>query len=225
MLFEVAIAQSNYCNFASMLKSSNLTFNYQNGPSFSVPDVACEKEGHLLLLGESGQGKTTLLHLLAGMLVPSSGAITIDGTDIAQLSPTAMDHFRGQHIGIVFQTAHFVQSLSVEDNLILPQYLAGGAVDRSKAKEILTRLNLKHKLQEKTRNLSIGEQQRVAIARALMNTPSIVLADEPTSALDDKNAEEVISLLEEQAALSGAGLVIVTHDQRLKDRFSKRVVL
>ncbi|MDG2247355.1 MAG: ATP-binding cassette domain-containing protein, partial [Flavobacteriales bacterium] len=128
-------------------------------------------------------------------------------------------------IGIVFQTAHFVQSLSVEDNLILPQYLAGGAVDRSKAKEILTRLNLKHKLQEKTRNLSIGEQQRVAIARALMNTPSIVLADEPTSALDDKNAEEVISLLEEQAALSGAGLVIVTHDQRLKDRFSKRVVL
>ncbi len=225
MLFEVAIAQSNYCNFASMLKSSNLTFNYQNGPSFSFPDVACEKEGHLLLLGESGQGKTTLLHLLAGMLVPSSGAITIDGTDIAQLSPTAMDHFRGQHIGIVFQTAHFVQSLSVEDNLILPQYLAGGAVDRSKAKEILTRLNLKHKLQEKTRNLSIGEQQRVAIARALMNTPSIVLADEPTSALDDKNAEEVISLLEEQAALSGAGLVIVTHDQRLKDRFSKRVVL
>ncbi|MDG1260940.1 MAG: ABC transporter ATP-binding protein [Flavobacteriales bacterium] len=208
-----------------MLKSSNLTFNYQNGPSFSFPDVACEKEGHLLLLGESGQGKTTLLHLLAGMLVPSSGAITIDGTDIAQLSPTAMDHFRGQHIGIVFQTAHFVQSLSVEDNLILPQYLAGGAVDRSKAKEILTRLNLKHKLQEKTRNLSIGEQQRVAIARALMNTPSIVLADEPTSALDDKNAEEVISLLEEQAALSGAGLVIVTHDQRLKDRFSKRVVL
>ena len=225
MLFEVAIAQSNYCNFASMLKSSNLTFNYQNGPSFSFPDVACEKEGHLLLLGESGQGKTTLLHLLSGMLVPSSGAITIDGTDIAQLSPTAMDHFRGQHIGIVFQTAHFVQSLSVEDNLILPQYLAGGAVDRSKAKEILTRLNLKHKLQEKTRNLSIGEQQRVAIARALMNTPSIVLADEPTSALDDKNAEEVISLLEEQAALSGAGLVIVTHDQRLKDRFSKRVVL
>ncbi|MDG2245458.1 MAG: ATP-binding cassette domain-containing protein, partial [Flavobacteriales bacterium] len=83
-----------------MLKSSNLTFNYQNGPSFSFPDVACEKEGHLLLLGESGQGKTTLLHLLAGMLVPSSGAITIDGTDIAQLSPTAMDHFRGQHIGM-----------------------------------------------------------------------------------------------------------------------------
>lgn len=208
-----------------MLHSSNLTFTYPDGPSFSFPDVMCEKNGHLLLLGESGQGKTTLLHLLAGMLKPTSGSVTVNGVDITRLDRKGMDKFRGQHIGIVFQTAHFVQSLSVEDNLILPQYLAAKTIDRNKAQQIIERLNLTHKLKEKTRNLSIGEQQRVAIARSLMNDPAILLADEPTSALDDKNAEEVISLLEEQAALSGAGLIIVTHDQRLKDRFEKRVVL
>lgn len=208
-----------------MLHSSNLTFTYPDGPSFSFPDVMCEKNGHLLLLGESGQGKTTLLHLLAGMLKPTSGSVTVNGVDITRLDRKGMDKFRGQHIGIVFQTAHFVQSLSVEDNLILPQYLAAKTFDRNKAQQIIERLNLTHKLKEKTRNLSIGEQQRVAIARSLMNDPAILLADEPTSALDDKNAEEVISLLEEQAALSGAGLIIVTHDQRLKDRFEKRVVL
>ncbi len=208
-----------------MLNSSNLTFNYPDGPAFAFPDVMCAKNGHLLLLGESGQGKTTLLHLLAGMLKPTSGSVNINGTDITQLDRKAMDNFRGQHIGIVFQTAHFVQSLSVEDNLILPQFLAGKTIDRNKAQQIIGRLNLTNKLKEKTRNLSIGEQQRVAIARSLMNDPAILLADEPTSALDDKNAEEVISLLEEQAALSGAGLIIVTHDQRLKDRFEKRVVL
>ncbi len=213
------------CNFEFMLQSSNLTFSYPNGTSFSFPDVFCEEKGHLLLLGESGQGKTTLLHLLAGMLRPSAGSVGINGTDIAQLDRKAMDTFRGQHIGIVFQTAHFVESLSVEDNLILPQYLAGKTIDRNKAQLIIGRLNLTQKLHEKTRNLSVGEQQRVAIARSLMNDPAIVLADEPTSALDDRNAEEVISLLEEQAALSGAGLIIVTHDQRLKDRFEKSVVL
>lgn len=209
----------------AMLKCSNLKFSYKGGPSFHFPDFECPEKGHLLLLGQSGTGKTTLLHLLAGLLKPDSGSVNIQGQEINTLSNAALDKFRGQHIGIVYQTAHFIASLSVEDNLIMPQYLSGKPIDRQKARTILSRLKLESKLAEKPGNLSIGEQQRVAIARALMNDPAIVLADEPSSALDDENAEQVIRLLEEQSALAGASLVIVTHDKRLKDRFSNRLEL
>lgn len=208
-----------------MLTCQNLQFQYPGGPSFAFPDIACAKGEHLLLLGESGTGKTTLLHLLAGMLRPTSGEVIIDGTAITSLSASELDRHRGARVGIVFQTAHFVSSLSVEDNLVLPQFLAGLPVNKARAAELLKRMNLLDKLKRSTGELSIGEQQRVAIARALMNNPAVVLADEPTSALDDKNAAQVIDLLEEQAGLTGAALIIVTHDQRLKDRFAKRVTL
>lgn len=189
------------------------------------PDVICGAQEHLLLLGESGTGKTTLLHLLAGMLRPSAGSITIDNQEITKLSSRALDRFRGARIGIVFQTAHFVHSLSVEDNLTLPQFLSGKVSDKQRAHDLLERMNLADKLTRRPSALSIGEQQRVAIARALMNNPAILLADEPTSALDDKNANHVIDLLEAEARNTGASLIIVTHDQRLKDRFEKRVTL
>lgn len=208
-----------------MIQCENLQFAYPEGPSFTFPSFRCEDNSSLLLLGESGTGKTTLLHLLAGLLKPISGKITLGETDIASLSDKALDHFRGQHIGIVFQTSHFVSSLNVEDNLILPHFLSGVPVNREKARQIIERLNLSHKLKGSVQNLSIGEQQRVAIARALVNDPVMILADEPTSALDDRNANEVMDLLEEQARLSEASLIIVTHDQRLKDRFSQKVVL
>lgn len=208
-----------------MLRCQNLQFQYPGGPTFAFPDIACAKSEHLLLLGESGTGKTTLLHLLAGMLRPTEGMVEIDGTDITTLSASELDRHRGARVGIVFQTAHFVESLSVEDNLVLPQFLAGLPVNKARAAELLKRMNLLGKLKRSTNELSIGEQQRVAIARALMNNPAVVLADEPTSALDDKNAAQVIELLEEQASLTGAALIIVTHDQRLKDRFAKRVTL
>lgn len=208
-----------------MLETKNLQFQYDDGPGFKFPDIHCGVKDHLLLLGNSGTGKTTLLHLLAGLLKPQTGKVSIQGQNIAALSGKDLDHFRGEHIGIVYQTAHFVDSLSVEDNLLLPQFLTRKKQDREKAKRVLDRLQLGQKLKSSPKNLSIGEKQRVAIARALMNSPALILADEPTSALDDQNAEEVILLLEEQSALEGASLVIVTHDQRLKDRFSKRVEL
>ncbi len=179
----------------------------------------------MLILGESGRGKTTFLHLLAGMLRPSGGRIVIDNTSIDSLGGAELDKFRGIHIGIVFQTAHFVESLSVLDNLILPQFLAGRRQDKERALQLLDRLNLGSKAHVKPLRLSVGEQQRVAIARAVINKPSIILADEPTSALDDHNANQVIDLLEGQASETGASLIIVTHDKRLKDRFSKQVTL
>lgn len=208
-----------------MLQTSGITFQYPSGPAFTFPDINCSPGEHLLVLGQSGKGKTTLLHLLAGMIRPSSGSIRINGTDIAGLSNRALDTFRGQHIGIIFQTAHFVESISVIDNLMLSPFLSGKTASKKEAMAALERLNVAQKSEQKPASLSVGEQQRCSIARAVFHKPSVILADEPTSALDDYNAEQVITLLEEQARLTSAALIIVTHDKRLKDRFQKQFTL
>ncbi len=208
-----------------MLKTFNLEYEYKPSEAFHFPNMDCGTAEQWLILGQSGCGKTTLLHLLAGLLQPKHGEIQVAGQYIGQLRRSELDTFRGKHIGIVFQQAHFIQALSVKQNLRLAQSLANLPGDNSRIKEILERLNLGHKANDLPRNLSIGEQQRVSIARALINRPSIVLADEPTSALDDHNALEVTHLLEEQTREQGSMLLIVTHDQRLKSRFLNQIIL
>jgi len=210
-----------------MLQTRHLQFTYTEADSrsFAFPDLDASAGNPLLILGQSGVGKTTLLHLLAGLLSPHQGQILIGETDIARLSIREMDRFRGQHIGIVFQQAHFVQALNVGRNLQLAQYLAGSPQDRKRIGDLLARLGLTAKLDQSTHRLSLGEQQRVSIARAVLNRPRLLLADEPTSALDDQNAAEVIDLLADTAREAEAALVIVTHDQRLKERFENRVEL
>jgi len=163
--------------------------------------------------------------LLAGMIRPKTGSIQIQNTDVAKLDNRALDKFRGQHIGIIFQTAHFVDSINVLDNLMLSPFLSGKKIAQSEAMKVLERLNVGNKAAQKPASLSVGEQQRCAIARAVFHKPAVILADEPTSALDDKNAQQVIDMLEEQARQTGAALIIVTHDQRLKDRFQKQITL
>lgn len=209
----------------TMLRTTNLNFSYPGGKSFRFPDLHCHPGSRLLVLGESGKGKTTLLHLVAGILKPLSGEVQIGDRITSNLSGSELDTYRGEQVGMVFQTSHFVEALSVLDNLILPHYLTGRKTDRAYAMEVMTRLGIADKANRKPRSLSTGEQQRVAIARAVMNRPSLILADEPTSALDDRHAGEVISLLEEQASVSGAALVIVTHDNRLKERYPHRVTI
>ncbi|MEL6675977.1 MAG: ATP-binding cassette domain-containing protein [Bacteroidota bacterium] len=208
-----------------MIESQSLTFQYSEGPSFQFPDISCEGGQSMLILGQSGRGKTTLLHLLGGLLPIQSGEIRIQDQALSALGGGALDQFRGKHIGIVFQRAHFVQAMSVKDNLKLAQYLPGVKPEVSHIRGLLSRLNLADKLEQKPRYLSVGEQQRVAIARAIINQPSVLLADEPTSALDDENCHAVLDLLEEQASSVGAALIIVTHDQRLKDRFARQITL
>lgn len=208
-----------------MLRTKNLTFSYTKGVPMSFPDISCAPGEQCLILGQSGCGKTTLLHLLGGLLSPKVGEIQIGDTNIGKLNRSQLDRFRGQHIGIIFQKPHFAKAINVEENLLLAQYLAGQQQDKSKIKSLLEQLNLGHKLQSPTSSLSQGEQQRVAIARALVNNPDVILADEPTSALDDTNTKEVIKLLEQQAEAHNAALLIVTHDARLKEHISKQIHL
>jgi ABC-type lipoprotein export system ATPase subunit len=208
-----------------MIKINNLSYAYPQKKAIAFQDFVCEKGEQWLILGQSGSGKTTLLHLIAGLMKAQKGLICIDTTDITTLKTKELDHFRGKNIGVVFQKHHFVAALSVEENLLLAQQLAGEKTSVARANELLAALNLTDKRKEKPYILSQGEQQRVAIARALMNNPSLILADEPTSALDDTNCEEVIQLLENQAKNSGATLLIVTHDNRLKTRFKNQIIL
>ena len=208
-----------------MLKTHELVYSYGGSELLKFPDIECKTGEHWLLLGQSGTGKTTLLHLLGGLRSPIHGYVEVAGTVLSHLGPKAQDRFRGQNIGIIFQQAHFVKSLTVGENLALAQKLANLPIRQERIKELLDRLNIGNKLNKKTNSLSQGEQQRVAIARALVNKPKVILADEPTSALDDLNTEKVIALLEEQAKADNATLLVVTHDGRLKSHFPNQIHL
>lgn len=208
-----------------MLATNQLTFDYGPAKQFAFPDVHCANRESLLILGRSGTGKTTFLHLLALLLRPKSGSVIIDQTDLTQLSPAQNAAFRAKHLGIVYQKPHFVSSLSVLDNLLMANYLASKPQDKNRARKLADQLGFGDQLNKKTHQLSQGEQQRVSIARAVMNQPDVILADEPTSSLDDENTERVVKLLREQSEQIGASLIVVTHDQRLKDVIQNRVAL
>ncbi|GHE52012.1 MULTISPECIES: ABC transporter ATP-binding protein [Roseivirga] len=208
-----------------MIIINDLAFGYASHKVLSIPQLQVEEGKHLLILGASGSGKTTLLHILGGLLAPQEGTVRIGQTDLYRLSGAQRDKYRGQNIGLIFQKAHLISALSVQDNLLLAQYLAGMAQDRGRVKEVLTSLGLADKLYKKVKALSQGEQQRVTIARALLNRPRVILADEPTASLDDTNAHKVIDLLKSQAEQNNASLLIATHDQRVKDQFELQLNL
>lgn len=208
-----------------MIKTHNLSYQYDTGSPISFPDITCASGEMMLVLGQSGVGKTTLLHLLSGLIRAKEGTVTIAEQDLSKLSDKKLDHFRGQHIGVIFQKFHFIKSLDVLENLTIAQKLAGKPIDENRCKELLENLQIGHKVNSRINELSQGETQRVAIARALVNNPAVILADEPTSALDDKNCEAVLDLLSTQAKQSGAALIIVTHDTRLKGMIDNKITI
>jgi ABC-type lipoprotein export system ATPase subunit len=178
-----------------------------------------------LVLGPSGSGKTTLLHILAGILRPSAGSVAVAGVDLGALRGDELDRFRGRHIGIVLQRLHLVGSLTVLNNLLLAQYLAGLPQDGARACEVLSNLGLGEKMTSYPSELSHGQAQRVALARAVINRPQLLLADEPTSNLDDASCKEAFDLLSAQASACNATMVIATHDLRIRERVTNRLSL
>lgn len=208
-----------------MLNTKNLSHKYKGSQGFTFPDISCAPKETLVVLGQSGVGKTTLLHILAGILKPSKGEVLIDNASLYKQSTNALDTFRGQNIGMIFQKPHFVQAVNARENLFLAQSMSSQEVDKKRVENLLDQLNISNRSTAKTYQMSQGEQQRLSIARALVNNPKLILADEPTSALDDNNCNEVVSLLKHQAEAVGAALVIVTHDSRLKEIFPNQVEL
>ncbi len=208
-----------------MIVCKNLTFSYSASKKFSFPDIYCNDREALLILGQSGTGKTTLLHVLGLLLAPDSGELLLNGQSLRSLSATDAAAVRAREIGIIYQRAHFVRSLSVLDNILLANYLANRKQDTARARLLAEQLGIGEHLTKKPHQLSQGEQQRVSIARALMNDPALILADEPTASLDDVNCEKVVELLKKQSLSIGASLVVVTHDRRLTDSFPKQVRL
>jgi putative ABC transport system ATP-binding protein len=206
-----------------MIETKSLEFSYDNSFVFKFPDIKLNSNENLLVLGNSGIGKSTLLHNLAGILRPKSGSIKIFDQEISKLSELELDKFRGQNIGIIFQRSHFVNSLSVGENLELAQFL--GRNKKGNIKETLDNLKILDKINKKPKELSQGERQRASIALAIINSPKLILADEPTSSLDDTNCSNVIKILKEQALKYQAQLIVITHDSRLKKHFKKSISL
>ena len=208
-----------------MLKTERLSFSYNSSHIFTFPDILLQQGEDLLILGDSGVGKTTLIQILSGLLSPQSGFVEMNGTRFQNLSSKSLDQFRGSQIGMVFQKSHFVRNLSILDNLLLSLYLSNKLQDKKRAIHLLQEIGLADKLNNMPDELSQGEQQRAAIATALIKTPDLILADEPTSSLDDNNCQKIITLLKDQASLTNAKLIIITHDQRLKDQFNTSIEL
>jgi putative ABC transport system ATP-binding protein len=208
-----------------MISTKNITFSYNQDQTFIMPDLFCQAGNTILVTGNSGKGKTTYLHILAGLLQPNSGEIMIDNKEITHLKGSKADKFRGKNIGVVFQKSHFIASLTVLENLEMASWLASGKKHTKRAKELLQKLDISEQAHKLPNQLSVGQQQRVSIARALINEPKVLLADEPTSSLDDKNADNVIELLETLSKEYKTALIIVTHDSRIKQKFTNQITM
>lgn len=206
-----------------ILRAKNIEFYYDSNQKFQIPDISLDAGDQLLILGKSGSGKTTILNIIAGLLKPKSGTVTIDGTDIYSLKGSQFDKFRGKNIGIIFQKPHILAPLTVEENLQLANFFV--KENTHLIEPLLKELGIWDKRKARINTLSEGEAQRVTIARALVNKPKLILADEPTASLDDENAAAVVRLLQGQAKKYNAALIIVTHDQRVKDHISNQIII
>jgi putative ABC transport system ATP-binding protein len=184
------------------------------------------RAGELLaLLGSSGSGKSTLLNLIAGLDRPTSGAIVVQGSDLAKMSSEELARYRRHTVGMVFQSFNLIPSMTLAENVELPMRFA--EVDRgermTRVTQSLDRVGLLHRAQHRPTELSGGEQQRGSIARALVNRPSLLLADEPTGNLDSRTGTEIMELLRELNS-SGMTVIMVTHERLIADKYATRLV-
>jgi len=195
----------------SLLQKSFRSPDGERRTIVDVPAFSLEPGQQLALRGESGSGKTTFLHLIAGILAADSGSVRLGDRDLATMGEAARDRLRAGSIGYIFQTFNLLQGYTCLENVLLGMAFGAG-VDRKRAVDLLKRVGLSDRMDHRPRQLSSGQQQRVAVARALANHPRLVLADEPTGNLDHRNARESLGLIRETCRENGAALLLVSHD-------------
>ena len=202
----------------AVVSARDLTRRYGEGDTAvdALRGVSLDvSRGELLaVMGPSGSGKSTLMHILAGLDRPTSGEVTIAGTEISKLNDNDLTKLRREHIGFVFQFFNLLPMLDAEENVVLPLSIAGEKPDKQWVNELLDEVGLAQRRAHKPSELSGGQQQRVAIGRALVNKPTIIFADEPTGNLDSKTSGEILELLERSVRELNQTIVMVTHEPR-----------
>ena len=197
------------------------------GFRLAVEELVVEPGRAVACIGPSGCAKTTLLHLVAGILTPDRGSVRVDGVELVGMPAVLRRRFRLRRVGLVFQEFELLEHLSVAENVLLPWSMGSGvgAAARQRLAELAEATGIAALLRRRPQRLSQGERQRVAICRALITAPRVLLADEPTGNLDPRTGGRVLDLLLEQAAAHGAALLMVTHDHALLSRFDAVVDL
>jgi putative ABC transport system ATP-binding protein len=190
-------------------------------PILDIPEFSLDAGCQVVLVGRSGCGKTTLLHVIAGISRPTAGRVKIDGWDIALMAESEVDQFRAERIGYVYQTFNLLASFTAVENVLLGMTFGRVRPERERAKSLLKRVGLEHRLTHKPPMLSVGEQQRVAVARALANRPQLILADEPTANVDVGNQQQIIDLLRETCQEENVALILVTHAPEVAQQFPR----
>lgn len=210
---------------SELIRMTDVTKVYQGGVTGALNGVSLTvDEGEFTaVMGPSGSGKSTLLNLIAGLDRPTSGSVTVAGTDLGRLGEAGLARFRRDRIGFVFQFFHLLPSLTVLENVLIPAQLRSSVNAEARGRELLQQLGIEGVADRYPAKLSGGQQQRVAIARALINQPTLLLADEPTGALDTKSGDQVMELLV-QLHRQGQTILLVTHDAKLATRHTARVV-
>jgi len=210
---------------SELVRLTDITKVYQGGVTGALNGVslAIEEGEFTAIMGPSGSGKSTLLNLVAGLDRPSSGSVTVAGSDLGRLSETGLARFRRDRIGFVFQFFHLLPNLTALENVLIPARLKSRVSAESAGRALMSRLGIGEVADRYPSRLSGGQQQRVAVARALINQPTLLLADEPTGALDTKSGDQVMELFAELLQ-EGQTIVLVTHDPKLATRYAARVI-
>ena len=209
-----------------MLQLRNVTKSYAEpgGGRLRILDIPRFEVGggeQVVIVGRSGCGKTTLLHTIAGITRADAGEVVIDGIDIATLSEAGVDKVRAAKIGYVFQTFNLLAGFTAVENVLLGMTFGRSRRGAHRARHLLDRVGLAHRMTHKPMALSVGEQQRVAVARALANKPSLLLADEPTANIDARNQQKIVDLLRDTCREEGVSLVMVTHSLEVAGQFER----
>jgi ABC-type lipoprotein export system ATPase subunit len=206
------------------LKNVRKSFIEPNGnrlPILDIKDFQVDAGEQMVLVGRSGSGKTTLLHIISGISRPDSGTVQVAGRDIARLGEVERDRFRAENIGYVFQTFNLLSGFSALENVLLGMTFGSVRPDASRARHLLERVGLGHRLTHKPGMLSVGEQQRVAVARALANRPKLLLADEPTANVDAGHQQQIVDLIRQTCGEENVALVLVTHTGEVAGQFDR----